>query len=292
MEQSSLSSESGEQLSPPRSSPAGYGFVGAGAITAAIVEGLSADVADPPAVFLSPRNRRVGRELAGRFPNVQVCDSNQDVLDSAKSIVVAVRPQIARAVFEELSFRPQHVVMSVMAGVRLEQLHDWAAPTGHIVRAIPLPSAARGRSLTAMHPDNGVARELFGRVGGTLVPGDETTLDALSAATATFAAHLDYLVTIAKWLADHGLDHGTATAYTTHIFGQLGQSLLQQTDSLATLTDEHMTPGGINQQFMTELRRNGLPDVVRHALDRILARLQSRAGGLVSPDIPDGSPGT
>jgi pyrroline-5-carboxylate reductase len=290
MQQSSLSSESDKQQPP--SSPAAYGFVGAGAITAAIVAGFSADVADPPTVFLSPRGRSVGHELASRFPNVQVCDSNQDVLKSAMSIVVAVRPQMARAVLEELSFGPQHVVMSVMAGVRLEQLHDWAAPTDHIVRAIPLPSAARGRSLTAMYPDNDVARELFGRVGGILVPSDETTLDALSTATATFAAHLDYLTTIAEWLADHGLDHAAATAYTAHIFGELGQSLLQQTDSLTTLTDKHMTPGGINQQFMTDLRRDGVPDMVRHALDRILARLQARAGGLLPPDIPDGSPGT
>ena len=43
-----------------------YGFVGAGAITAAIVEGLHAGSANPPAVFLSPRGRSVGRELAGR----------------------------------------------------------------------------------------------------------------------------------------------------------------------------------------------------------------------------------
>jgi pyrroline-5-carboxylate reductase len=272
-----LSSSSGpgrQHASPPRSSSAGYGFVGAGEITAAIVQGLSAGVADPPAVFLSPRGRRVGRELASRFPNVQVCDSNQDVLWNATSIVLAVRPQVARAVIEELSFRPQHVVISAMAGVGLEQLHRWAAPAGHIVRAIPLPQAARGQSLTVMYPDNAVARDLFTRIGGILVPSEESTFDAFSAATATFAAHLDYLTTIANWLTDHGADSDTATAYTTHVFGQLGQSLLQQTDPLAALTDKHMTPGGINQQLMSDLRRDRFPDMVRRALDRILARLR------------------
>jgi len=265
-----LSAESDEK----KSSPATYGFVGTGAITAAIVEGLHVDVADRTRVFLSPRSRRIGHELANRFPNVQVCDSNQDVLDNATAIVLAVRPQIAREVLAELSFRPQHVVMSVMAGVPLERLHDWAAPAVHIVRAIPLPTAARAQSLTAMYPDNAVARELFGRVGGILVPSEETTFEAFSAATATFAAHLDYLTTIASWLVDHGVDHDAATAYTTHIFGQLGQTLLQQTDSLATLTDKHMTPFGINQQFMTDLRRDGVPDMVRRGLDQILARLR------------------
>lgn len=114
----------------------------------------------------------------------------------------------------------------------------------------------------------------FGRVGSVLVPSEEESLDAFSAATATFAAHLDYLETIAHWLADHGVDHHTATAYVIHIFGQLGQSLLQRTDSLATLTDKHTTPGGINEQLMTDLRRDGVPALVPRALDRILARLR------------------
>lgn len=251
-----------------------YGFVGAGEITAAIVQGLNADSADPPAVYLSPRGRNIGRELVSRFPNVQVCASNQDVLENAKSIVLAVRPSIARAVLAALSFRPQHVVMSAVAGVRLELLQDWTSPAGRVVRVIPLPQAARGQSLTAMYPDTAVARELFGRVGGVLVPSQEETLDAFSAATATFAAHLDYLTTIANWLVVHGVDHGTATAYTMHIFGQLGQSLLERTDSLATLTEEHMTPGGINEQLMTDLRSDGVPDAVRSALDRVLNRLR------------------
>ncbi|QUQ64706.1 NAD(P)-binding domain-containing protein [Kutzneria sp. CA-103260] len=251
-----------------------YGFVGTGEITAAIVAGLSTGVADPPAVLLSPRGRDVGRELASRFPNVRVCESNQGVLDSATVIVLAVRPPMAQDVLAELSFQPRHVVLSALAGVRLEQLRHWAAPAGQVVRVIPLPQAAQGQSLTAICPDNAVARELFDRVGGVVVANEEKTLDAFSAATATFAAHLDYLTTIAEWLAGQGIEHDAATAYVTHIFGQLGQSLSQHTGPLAELTEKHMTPGGINEQLMTDLRREGVPDLVRHALDRVLARLQ------------------
>ncbi|MFG1796769.1 NAD(P)-binding domain-containing protein [Nocardia sp. NPDC049149] len=257
---------------PPRSASATYGFIGVGAITTAIVEGLH--VGAPPTVFLSPRNQQVAQELADRFPGVHVCGSNQEVLECATSIVVAVRPPIARAVLTELSFRPQHVVMSAMAGIPLDRLRAWSAPAREVVRSIPLPSASRARSLTAMYPENATARELFTRVGDVLVPSEEPALDAFSAATSTFAAHLDYLTTIATWLTDHGVDHSAATTYTTHIFGQLGQSLLQPTDSLPTLTEKHMTPGGINLQLLTDLRHDGVPDTVRRALDRVLSRLR------------------
>jgi pyrroline-5-carboxylate reductase len=249
-----------------------YGFVGAGALTAAIVAGLSSGVAEPPEVLLSPRGR--GAELAGRFPNVRVCGGNQDVVDAVSVVVLAVRPPDGRAVLDDLTFRPGHVVISALAGVGLASLREWAAPAGAVVRAIPLPQAARARSLTAMYPDDAAARELFEKVGGVLVPGEEATLDAFSAATATFAAHLDYLTTIAAWMGDHGVDDAAASAYVAHIFGQLGESLLRHTGSLAALAEEHLTPGGINEQVLADLRDDGVPGTVRRALDRVLARLR------------------
>lgn len=248
-----------------------YGFVGVGELTAAIVTGLSADVAEPPEVFLSPRGR--GSELAARFPNVRVCDSNQDVLEHATTIVVAVRPPDGRTVLSELTWRPEHVVISALAGVRLSLLREWAAPADRAVRVIPLPQAARRKSLTAVYPDDAAARVLFGQVGDVVVPAKETALEVFSAATATFAAHLDYLATIAGWMTGHGVEQRVADAYVTYIFGQLGESLSQHTD-LATLTGKHMTPGGINEQLMTDLRNDGVPGHVRRALDRILVRLK------------------
>lgn len=250
-----------------------YGFVGAGALTAAIVEGLGDGVAEPPAVFLSPRNRAVGLELAGRFPNVRVCDSNQEVLDRAAVVVLAVRPQVGAEVVGGLVFRPDHVVVSALAGVSLARLKEWIAPATEVVRTIPLPAAARRQSLTVLYPDQPVARQLLERVGGVVVPGEESTLEAFSAATATFAAHLDYLATVADWLAAQGVKEEDATGYIAHIFGQLGQSLGRAT-SLTALTEEHMTPGGLNEQVLGDLRGEGMPDMVRRALDRVLGRLR------------------
>lgn len=250
-----------------------YGFIGAGEITAAIVEGLSAEVPDPPAVFLSPRGREVAQGLAARYPNVQVCDSNQDVLDRATHVVLAVRVPIARAVLEELEFEPRHVLVSAVAGVSLADLREWAAPVERVVRSIPLPPAAHRQSRTVMYPDDDVARELYERVGDVLVSPDEDVMASFQVATATFAAHLDYLATIADWLADHGVDHAAATGYVSHIFGQVGQSLLNHPDELTALRDRHTTPGGLNEQVLTALRDAGLPAATRQALEAVHTRV-------------------
>jgi pyrroline-5-carboxylate reductase len=251
-----------------------YGFIGAGEITAAVVEGLSAGVADPPLIYLSPRGRTVGRELAARYPHVRVCADNQEVVDSAPVVVLAVRPPQGRDVLTQLSFRSRQVVLSALAGVPLAQLREWVAPAAEVVRVIPLPQAAQARSLTTVYPDHPVARELFERLGGVVVPESERALNAFTAATSTFATHLDYLRTVADWLAAQGVEAAVATDYVRHIYAQVGGSLSRLTGDLEELTARHMTPGGTNAQLLAHLRQAGFPDVVREGLDQVLTRLE------------------
>lgn len=255
-----------------------YGFVGAGEITAAIVTGLSTGVADPPEVVLSPRGRAVGRELAERFWNVRVADSNSAVVEQASVIVLAVRPTDGHEVLSELTFRPDQVLISALAGVSVETLRRWAPSAGAVVRSIPLPQAAQRDSLTAIHPDHETARALFDRVGEVVDVDDEPAFDAMSAATGTFAAQLDSLATIAGWLADQGLEHSAAAAYVKHLYGALGETLRHSPDTIETLIERHQTPGGLNEQVLHDLRRDGAPDQLRRALDRVLARLRPPAG--------------
>lgn len=246
-----------------------YGFVGTGELTAAIVEGLSAEA---PRVFLSPRNHDIAHGLAARFPNVRVCGSNQEVLDNAATVLIGVRPQIAQDVLTELTFRPEHVVVSAVAGVALGRLGTYAAPATRIVRSIPLPTASRRASRTAMYPDDPAARTLFESVGDVVVPRDEAALDTFSAATATFAAHLGQLATIAGWMAEHGVDPAAADGYIAHVYGELGRTLARHDGTLEELARKHETPGGINEQFRAALRDTP----TRRGLDEVLARLKGQ----------------
>ncbi|WP_051124835.1 hypothetical protein [Amycolatopsis benzoatilytica] len=76
-----------------------------------------------------------------------------------------------------------------------------------------------------LYPDDPAARELFERIGRAPVPRDEPALEVLSASTATFAAHLDYLATIAGWMVTHGVAAEAASEYVTHVFAKVGKSL-------------------------------------------------------------------
>jgi len=213
--------------------------------------------------------------LAARYPSVHVVDSNQTAVERSDVVLLCVRPQDAPAALSDLTFRAQQAVISVMAGVPIDVLRSLVAPAEVVVRAIPLPAVARRTGLTAIHPQHELARAIFDPLGGIIAVDDERALDALSASTATIAAHLAYLDTITGWLADRGIPQSDATRYVAAVFGALSGTLLgTQPNDFRTLADEYATAGGINEQFLTALRRAGTFSVVERALDDVAHRLQ------------------
>src|SRR5262245_31111364 len=138
------------------------GFIGTGAITAAIVTGLNAEGGSRYAIRLSPRNAAVAAGLASRFAKVSVCGSNQEVLDASHTVVLAVRPQVAAQVLSRLRFASGHIVISLIAGFSTDRIADLVSPVSNISRAIPLPSVAQRRCPIAIYPPGGPAADLFG----------------------------------------------------------------------------------------------------------------------------------
>jgi pyrroline-5-carboxylate reductase len=108
------------------------GFVGTGAMTSAIVTGLGFASLRAESIWLSPRNPVLAEDLARRFENVSVASSNQEVLDKCETVVLAVRPQIARKVLSELRFRPDHHVISIMSTISQRTLSELVSPARKI----------------------------------------------------------------------------------------------------------------------------------------------------------------
>jgi pyrroline-5-carboxylate reductase len=175
----------------------------------------------------------------------------------------------------DLAFGARQAVISVMAGVSIDALRAVAAPAEVLVRAIPLPAVATRTGVTAIHPPRELARALFDPLGGVIAVDEEQAFDALAASTATIAAHLAYLDTITRWLAHRGIPETEATRYVAAVFGALSETLLgTQAKDFSALADEYATAGGINEQFLTALRRAGSFDTVDRALDDVAGRLR------------------
>jgi pyrroline-5-carboxylate reductase len=251
-----------------------YGVLGVGALGAAIVTGLCENVDDAPRVLLSPRNAEIATGLAQRFATVDVAADNQAVVDGAGVVIVCVRPQVAQTVLAQLRFPADRVVISTMAGVPVKALQRLVAPATDLARVIPLPSVARREGITPVHPPHAAATALFDRLGETVELSDVKAFEALSASTATIAAHFAYLNAIARWLELQEIPAPAATRYVASMFAGLDKPT-RSGERFEQLAREHATSGGTNEQFLNELEQRGLFEGVSLGLRNVLDRLNA-----------------
>lgn len=247
-----------------------FGIIGTGAIAQDIVDGLG-DTAK--AVFLSPRGARTAQALADRHAHVQVCADNQSVIDAAPLVLLAVRPDQVPDALAGLRVPDDRVLISAVAGWTADALRARLGTGATIVRSIPLPAVRRRQGVTALYPGHPVAEELFGHLGGTVVAESAAVFDALSAATASISSYLNYVDTVAAWIAGQGLDLQAAENYVRSMFTGVSAALADQRTTLPELARAHETPQGNNEalrtKWFTAENRAALEDALEHIRERV-----------------------
>lgn len=253
------------------STSARVGLVGVGAIASSMVTGLSG-LDEPPTILLSPRNAEVAQKLAARFANVEVSESNEDVVRGSELVIVAVRPVDWVPVVEGLPWRATQTMVSVLAGVSHAELAECISPVRSISRAIPLPGVAERTGMTAVWSSDAEVHALFGSLGDVEAVDTEVALNALSAASGTMAATLHFTQTVAAWLQDRGMSQAAAERYVAAI--QPDMSGVGSTSTFDELIDEFSTPGGLNEELNRRMGEAGTWTDLRRGLDALLDRVQ------------------
>ena len=250
-----------------------YGVLGVGAIASAIVTGLVDGLEEPPSVLLSPRGAATSSRLAARHGSVSVAADNQAVLDGSEIVIVCLRAQDA-ALLADLTWRPDHVVVSAMPGAGIGRLRELVAPATAVARAIAMPAVATRSTTTTVHPPLPAVRELFDRLGGTVEIAEEDAFTALYTGSAMVAPLFAFLATYADWMVSRGVPVEVANRQVAAV----AADALPSPDAVAAvgfeeLAKEHATPGGVNEQIVTLLRDAGVLDEIRDAVDTVHERI-------------------
>jgi pyrroline-5-carboxylate reductase len=253
------------------------GFIGTGRITTALVEGLCT-TQDPPAIVLvSPRNAENAARLAARFSRVSVAANNQAVVESCDCVFLAVLPQVASTVLSGLPYRPDQTIVSLIAIKPIDEVRQLVKPAKRVFRAVPLPSVAKHLGPVVLHPDDRQVMEIFSKVGKAIAVPGEKDLSILWALTALIAPFYALVEATAQWAAAAGVDRQIAGTYTASMFHAMSALAADVSDGdFSELLTEAMTPGGLNEQALAEIRRKGGYRAVLDALDSILLRLGER----------------
>ena len=251
-----------------------YGVLGVGSLASFIVTGLCDGVEDPPAVVLSPRNADTASALAARFATVTVAEDNQAVLDAADVVLVLLRRQHADALLD-LAWRPEHVVVSAVAGLPVHRLAEMVVPAREVCRAVAMPAVASRSSRTPLHPPVPAAVELLERLGGAMPVDDGEVFEAIYTSMGTFAPFFEYLRVITGFLVDRGMPTADAEELISRTFVDVARPLSREHPDLAEMVAEYAPPGGGNEQLTNLMREEGVFDGMARALDEVHRRLTS-----------------
>jgi len=254
------------------------GFIGTGAITEAMVRGLLSEPAYINEIHVSPRSADVAARLAADFEAVRVATDNQEVVERSDIVCLAIRPQIAKEVIGELTFRNGQSVISVIAATKREDLLDWIPADVHLVQAIPLPFVADRQGVTALYPPDTEVAALFDTLGTAVQCDSRREYDLLAAASAMMSTYFGIMEFATDWLVKNGLDKTKGQAYVAPLFKSLAQwANRPDAGSFSMLSTEFATRGGLNEQVLSDFETKGGRAALASALDRVLARIEGRS---------------
>jgi pyrroline-5-carboxylate reductase len=142
------------------------GFIGVGELVLYTIRGVRRG-GYRGRILLSPRNRDKSSLLAEQY-DCEVQGDNQAVVDHCDCVVIATRPADCMSTLAELNFKPGQMLLSVVAGIEVDQLREVLDGDVEIVRAMPVSSAEAGASPTLVYPDNEFVRAFFDHCGNSI----------------------------------------------------------------------------------------------------------------------------
>ncbi len=257
-------------------------FVGGGNMAGSLVAGLVASgfpadrviVADP-----SPDQRAAIAERSG----VATVADNREAIAGASVIVLAVKPQILRTVIDEAgdALRGSNaLVVSIVAGLREQDIRRWIGGNPAIVRAMPNTPALLGCGATGLYANDtvstdqrGVAESLLRSVGTVVWVSDEALMDAVTAVSGSGPAYFFLMMeAMEKAAAELGLPPADARLLIQETALGAARMALESPDDVATLGQRVTSPGGTTEAAIGLMRERQLPEAVvdgiRRARDR------------------------
>ena len=270
-----------EKLDCGRVAIIGTGRMGTTLITAWIDSG--ALVAED-LVATATRRRRLD-QIAAKF-GVHTTLDNREAVTGAHVVVLAVKPQIAPAVLEQVRdlLTPDHLVLSIVAGMTTSQIESHLDPDVPVVRAMPNTPAQIGRAMTAVcggrwaqKAQIDLAEDLFSRIGRCLAL-DEKHFDAVTGLSGSGPA---FIYIVIEALAEGGVKVGLPRHVATELAAQtcLGAAhmVLETEQHPAQLKDAVTTPAGCTIDGILKLEEGGL----RVTLIKAIVEAQRRAAELL-----------
>ncbi|MBP6861513.1 MAG: NAD(P)-binding domain-containing protein [Neisseriaceae bacterium] len=249
------------------------GFIGTGVISDAIIRGLSQSAVPITDIMISPRNAVMAAGLAKDVATVTIAADNQQIVDGADMVFIALQTQIAETVVRGLRFRPGQKMVSLMATATADTVRAWTGNVGVVLRAVPLPFVTQHQSMTPIYPQDDDLERLFQALGGVVVAQTEHELNVFMTAGSFMGVYYHFMAECQAWLCGQGLEPEASAVYLAKLFANLAQQTEGGQVDFKALQQAHSTPGGTNELIAHAFSRNGGDQALRQAIDAAFTKM-------------------
>ena len=258
------------------------GFIGAGNMARSLAGGLLKNGWGQTQVILSdpePSQRNAIESVL----EIKTFADNMIVAERADILVLAVKPQILSGVTKTMAStvqRKKPLIISIAAGVRIEDIDRWLGGGLAIVRAMPNTAALIGSGASGMFANQRVnatmrdqAESILRAVGVAVWLADEYLMDAVTALSGSGPADFFLVMEGLEQAAiESGLEPKQARLLTLETAFGAAKMALEGHEEPAQLRRRVTSPGGTTEQAVKVLEAGGIrrlfKDAVQAAVDR------------------------
>jgi pyrroline-5-carboxylate reductase len=260
------------------------GFIGAGNMTSIITRRLfETNTVKPEHTWVSNRTPGKLAKLQEQWP-IQVANTNEAVVDNCQVIFLSIKPQDFVSAIEPLAsiFQPDQIVISLLAGVPLENLEK-VLPTSRLVRVMPNTPSSFGKGVIGYcmndSDDNGavsIVEELLAPLG-YVVPLDEgDAFDALLVSCSSGTGFiLELMAYWQDWIEERGFSPEVARRMTVDtFFGSAMLASLEPNTSFEELQQRVASKKGVTAAGLDSMRELEIERALRLSFEKAWMRNQ------------------
>ena len=257
------------------------GFIGAGNMAYALINGLLNNGYNSKNIKVSDPNDELLRKREAEL-NVTTYANNPSLVEVCDIIVFAVKPQVLSEVCLELreKVNPKHLFISIVAGIRVNDINRWLGGNYSLVRTMPNTPALMQHGVTGLFQNELVNDEqkalvttILSSVGDCFWVNEEKLIDAITAISGSGPAYF-FLLMQSMTQAGMALGLDEKTAKELSVQTAFGASLMATKSGKdpKTLRTNVTSPNGTTQAAIESFQDQNFEGIVasatRAAFDR------------------------
>ncbi len=250
-------------------------FIGGGNMATAIMGGLLEHGMQADEMMVVELDSGARVRLFSQY-GVKCMEAAGPELAYAHTIIFAVKPQHMRAAAEQVAaVAGDPLVVSIAAGIRLDDLSRWLGGRRRLVRAMPNTPALVHAGITGLYApenvkseDREAAQRLLSAVGATLWFEHERELDAVTAVSGSGPAYVFYAIEALESAARNlGLPEGASRSLALWTFvGAAKLAIERSSVDPATLRAQVTSKGGTTERALEVLEEAQVKDTFMRAV--------------------------